>query len=115
MSLTHIFQQRTAPNSEKVLRRILHEDEIWYWDPATNVVEKRASKHSKKDNKKELRDRRRKEKKEMKEQEKKEQEKKERKETKKARQGQANANRKTLTTSGTYLLLSCTVYSCSYR
>lgn len=87
--LTHIFHQKPAPNSEKVLRRILNEDEIWYWDPTTNVVDKRANKRIKKD-KKEKKDR-----KECKN---------EKREKEKNRQLEVNKNRKALTTSGKYHL-----------
>ena len=51
MSLANLFQQRDAHDSEKVLRRILCEDEIWYWDPTSNVVDKKRIKKDKKERK----------------------------------------------------------------
>jgi hypothetical protein len=100
MSLTNIFQQRPAPNSENVLRRILHDEEIWYWDPSSNVVDKVAAKHTKKD-KKEKKDREKKVhdilKKERKEHEKRK--KKERKALKKEKSKELSVGRKALVVS----------------
>jgi Flp pilus assembly protein TadB len=98
MSLTQLFQHRETPDSEKVLRRMLQPDgEIWYWDPSSNVVDKRAAKRPKKDEKKEKRSEKKLEKQLRKE---------EKKRQKQERQAEYSNNRKALTTSGIYRLNS---------
>jgi hypothetical protein len=97
MSLTHTILQREAPNSEKVLRRILHQDEIWYWDPSSNEIDKITSQRTKKELKREKKQRAKTEKRQKKEQ-------KTEKKMKKGRHAEPSASRKALATSGKYLL-----------
>eukprot|EP00026_Physarum_polycephalum_P005430 Phypoly_transcript_05464.p1 GENE.Phypoly_transcript_05464~~Phypoly_transcript_05464.p1 ORF type:complete len:441 (+),score=85.70 Phypoly_transcript_05464:569-1891(+) len=85
--------KREAPNSEKVLRRILHQDEIWYWDPTSNEIDKTTNKRIKKEQKREKKERAKTEKRHKKDQEKAE------KKMKKGGRAEPSASRKALATS----------------